>query len=61
MNTPKIEVNPINERITIVKKLYAKKSMDINFKNKNKRAIALKRKKESLIFASLISEAKMQL
>ena len=42
-------------------KLYTKKSMRINFNNKNKGAIAHKRKKESLIFASLISEAYAQL
>ena len=42
-------------------KLYTKKSMNINFKNNKKGAIAHKRKKESLIFASLISEAYTQL
>ena len=35
--------------------------MRINFNNKNKGAIARKRKKESLIFASLISETYAQI
>ena len=35
--------------------------MRINFNNKNKGAIAHKRKKESLLFASLISEAYAQI
>ena len=51
-----------NERqVKNMKKLYSKKSLNINFNKRNKRAIAHKRKKENLIFASLIREAEIQL
>ena len=62
LNTPSktLEVNKTKGRYKMTK-LYTKKSMRINFNNKNKGAIAHKRKKESLIFASLISEAYAQL
>lgn len=44
-----------------MKNLYTKESMKINFNNKNKRAIAYKKKKEKLIFASLMNEFKHQI
>lgn len=62
MNTPKNR-GEFNERKgkQIMKNLYTKKTMNINFNKKNKMAIARKFKKENLYFASLMSEAQYEL